>query len=347
MLTLKQINEIKEHLERAQNPVFYYDNDADGLCSFLLFRRYLRRGKGIAARSYPDLNAKFAKKAEELKADYVFILDKPVVSKDFFEEIDKMGLPIVWIDHHDVPQNLEGFNIFVYNWAKNEGKEKSSEPVSYWVYKITNRKEDLWLALIGCIADHFMPDFAKDFEKEYAHYWGKVEGPFDALYKTDIGEIARAFNFGLKDSTSHIVQLQNFLISCKTPEEVFLEVSGNSAFRKRYNEIKKRYDALLERAKENLKGNLIYFEYGGDLSISSDVSNELSYVFPEKYICVAYKKGSVVNISLRGKNVKEILRRILGKFENASGGGHNDAVGARIKIGDLKRFREELEKEAK
>ena len=47
MLTNKQIEEIKEHLEKAQNPLFFYDNDADGLCSFLLLRRYLGRGKGV------------------------------------------------------------------------------------------------------------------------------------------------------------------------------------------------------------------------------------------------------------------------------------------------------------
>lgn len=347
MLTQMQINEIKEHLDKAQNPVFYFDNDADGLCSFLLFRRCLGRGKGVAARSYPDLNAKFAKKAEELRADYVFILDKPVVSLDFLKEIDKLQIPLVWIDHHDVPYNqIEGFsNLFIYNCAKNRGNEKSDEPVSYWAYKITGRKEDIWLALIGCIADHYMPDFTNDFAENFSQYWGKVNEPFDAYYKTDIGKIAQAFNFGLKDSTTHIVQLQNFLISCKGPDEVFLEVSNNSAFRKRYKEIKKRYDALLARARENVKDRMIFFEYAGDLSISSDISNELSYEFPNKYICVAYKRGAIVNISLRGDNVKEILSKIIVKFEDASGGGHENAVGARIKIDDLGRFREELEKE--
>jgi len=77
MLTEKQISEIREHLERAQNPIFYYDNDCDGLCSFLLLRRYLDRGKGVSIRSAPDLDAQYAKKASELNSDYVFVLDKP------------------------------------------------------------------------------------------------------------------------------------------------------------------------------------------------------------------------------------------------------------------------------
>jgi single-stranded DNA-specific DHH superfamily exonuclease len=39
MLNDKQIDEIREHLEKAQNPLFFFDNDDDGLCSFLLLQR--------------------------------------------------------------------------------------------------------------------------------------------------------------------------------------------------------------------------------------------------------------------------------------------------------------------
>jgi single-stranded DNA-specific DHH superfamily exonuclease len=73
MLTAKQLKEIREHLEKAQNPVFLYDNDADGLCSFVLLRRFLGRGKGVAVRTHPDIDAGYAKRAHELGADYVFV----------------------------------------------------------------------------------------------------------------------------------------------------------------------------------------------------------------------------------------------------------------------------------
>lgn len=349
MLTEKQITEIKEHLEKAQNPIFYYDNDCDGLCSFLLLRRYLGRGKGVAVRSFPDLNAQYARKARELNSDYVFVLDKPVISKEFFEEIAKAGLPLVWIDHHNINHDFLGdfSNLFVYNPARNSREEQSSEPVSYWAYKISRKKEDVWLAVAGCIADRYLPEFVVEFKERYKEFWGNVKEPFDAYYKTEIGKIAQSFNFGLKDSTSNIVHLQNFLISCKGPEEVFLETSINYSFRKRFNEIKRKYNALVDKAKQGVLGNLIFFEYSGDLSISSDISNELSYVYPEKYIVVAYKKGGISNISLRGKRVKHILERILKKIENASGGGHEDAVGARIRTDDLNRFKEILIEEIK
>jgi len=348
MLTEKQISEIREHLEKAQNPVFFYDNDADGLCSFLIFRRFIGRGKGVVVRSYPDLNAQYAKRAQELNADYVFILDKPVISREFVEEIDKMSIPIVWIDHHLVSEEdfKEFSNVNIYNPAKNKGKNKSEEPVSYLAYKITDRKEDIWIAVMGCIADHHLPDFASEFSKKYSEFWAAgIKRPFDAYFKSEIGKIARALNFGLKDSLTHVVHLQNFLISCDAPGDVLSELSTNKSFRDKYHEIKKKYDVLLEDAKKNVLDDLVFFVYGGELSISADLSNELSYIYPEKYIAVVYSKGSISNTSIRGKNIKVILERVLKQLNDASGGGHKDAVGARIKTKDLAKFREFLEKE--
>jgi single-stranded DNA-specific DHH superfamily exonuclease len=351
MFTEKQTEEIKEHLEKAQNPLFYYDNDADGLCAFLILRRALGKGKGVAIRSYPELNGSYAKKAQELNADYVFVLDKPVIAKDFVEEIDKLGLPLVWIDHHDMPKHdfeSDFENLCIYNVARNKGKDKSDEPVTYLAYEIAKRKEDLWLAVAGCISDHYLPKFVSEFEGHYKEFWAKnVKKPFDALYRTEIGRIAMALNFGLKDSTTHIVQMQNYLIGCNGPQDVFLEVNANRSFRMKFEEIKKKYDELVERARESVQGKTIFFEYAGDLSISSLIANEVSYYNPGKYVVIAYKKEGVANLSIRGKKVREILNSVLREFEGATGGGHEDAVGARIKIDDLARFKEVFEREVK
>jgi single-stranded DNA-specific DHH superfamily exonuclease len=79
MLTKKQIKEIREHLEKAQNPVFFFDNDNDGLCSFLILRRFLGRGKGVAVKSFPDMNAEYFRRVNEFNSDYIFIDRKSVV----------------------------------------------------------------------------------------------------------------------------------------------------------------------------------------------------------------------------------------------------------------------------
>ncbi|MEK6928622.1 MAG: DHH family phosphoesterase [Nanoarchaeota archaeon] len=346
MLTKKQINELKEHFEKCQNPVFYYDNDADGLCSFLLLRRFLGKGKGVAVKNYPDLNLQYARKVHEFNSDYVFILDKPVVSREFLENVQAVNVPVVWIDHHDTKFKNEFHNLHIYNPTRNKGKNNSSEPVTYLIYKITKRKEDLWIAMMGCIADHYMPDFAKDFAKHYPEYWKEgIRKPFDAYYKTEVGRIAQSLGFGLKDTTKNVVLMQNFLISCPSLADVFMESEGNLFFREKCLETRKKYNALIEKAKENISGNLIFFYYSGELGISSEISNELSYYYPKKYICVAYIKGGVSNISLRGNNIRRIFGKIIKKFELASGGGHRNAVGARIRSEDLIKFKNALEKE--
>ncbi len=347
MLTEKQLEEIREHLEKAQNPVFFYDNDADGLCSYIILRKFIGRGKGVIIRSFPELNATYAKKAQELNADYVFVLDKPVVSKEFVEEIDKLGLCLVWIDHHNVGKAFieEKFkHLSVYNPTRNKDKNKSSEPVTYLSYKVSGRKEDLWLAVMGCVYDHFLPEYVEEFKEKYPDFWGKVKDPFDAYFGTEIGRIARALNFGLKDSVSNVVKLQNFLLTANGPEEVFSEEKGNYFFRKKYMDVKKRYDSLIQRASEFESEKLIFFEYSGELSISSDLSNELVYRNKGKYVAVVYKNGNIANVSMRGKNVKKIIENILKEIEG-SGGGHEDAVGARINVNDIGKFKQLLEKE--
>ena len=200
------------------------------------------------------------------------------------------------------------------------------------------------MAVVGCIADHYLPKFSKEFAKEFPDYWGKnIKEPFDAYYETEIGRVAQALNFGLKDSVSNVVRLQNFLITIRGPGEVFLESSYNYLFRKKYEEIRRKYDELMKRAVEFAGEKIVFFEYGGELSISADIANELSHKFKDKIISVAYRKGEVVNLSMRGKNVKRILERILRKI-NGRGGGHEEAVGAQVSVDDLGKFREELER---
>jgi oligoribonuclease NrnB/cAMP/cGMP phosphodiesterase (DHH superfamily) len=337
MLSRSEIDEIREHLDRASNPVFFYDNDADGLCSFLLFRKYLGRGKGVAIRSYPDIDESYAKKITEFNSDYVFVLDKPSISPKFFRAIQEKGIPLVWIDHHDVERNIpEGLdNLFVYN--PTIANKKSLEPTTFLAYKIVGGLK--WLAIAGCISDHYLPDFAESFGKENSEYWGNVKEPFDALYNTEIGKIAIALNFGLKDSTSNIVKFQNFLIDCENPSEIFEEVPSNYFFRRKYHDIKKKYDILLKKAMNVRCDKILFFIYGGDLSISAELSNELNHNYPSSFIVVGYKKGNVINLSLRGKNIKNIFEKILPELNNASGGGHLDAVGARISSVDLDKFK--------
>jgi len=344
MLTKKQVKEIKEHLNKAQNPVFFFDNDQDGLCSFLLLQRYLGRGKGVPIKSFPGLNKDYFRKVNELKADYIFILDKAVVLEEFFKEAEKINMPVIWIDHHIVDKETIPSFVNYYNPLLN--KSKSEEPVTALCYQITNKKNDIWIVVVGCIFDKFVPKFYSEFEKKYPDLSIKSRKPLDIYYKSQIGKIARIFGFGLKDRTTNVINMMRFLMKVKTPYEVLQENSKNYTMHHRFKQIESKYQKLLKKAIsiEKKQGKMIFFQYGGDLSMSGDLANELSYSFPDKLIVVAYIKGVKVNISLRGKKSRDILLEAIKNLKEVSGGGHEDAVGGQIRIEDLEKFRENLTK---
>jgi len=350
MLTNEQLEEIREHLNKAQNPLFFFDNDCDGLISFILLRRYIGRGKGVAIKSFPGLDESYAHRIDELGADYIFILDKPIVSDKFFEQVKERNLPIVWIDHHEIEVNPQvKNNDFVSYYNPMFSNKKSSEPVSCIAYSVSKNKEDVWLAVAGCIADNFLPDFYSDFSNKYSELSRKnVSSAFEVLYETEFGKFIMILDFALKDRTSSVVSMINLLFNIKSPFDILKEDEKNSKILRRYEQVYSVYSRILDKAKKiaRVSRKLVFFQYGGQLSLSANLANELSYRFPSKVIIVAYIKGAVVNISVRGNvNIRNITLRAIEKIGNATGGGHEHATGAKISVDDLPKFREFFEEE--
>ena len=341
MLTEKQISEIKEHLNNAQNPLFFFDNDPDGLCSFILLQKYLGRGKGFPVKSGLDKN--YLRKINELNPDYIFILDIPVVSEEFFEEIKKINLPVVWIDHHNTEKDKIPYFVNYYNPLL--GKDFPSS-TTYLCYEVTKKKEDLWVAIAGSISDNFVPEVYEEFKKIYPDLSLDSSDAFEILYNSRIGVIAHLLNCGLKDKTTNVIKMIKFLMKIKSPYDVLEKTSKNREMHEKFEIINKKLKKFLEKAQEeaNASDKMVFFEYGGDTSMSAEISNSLKYLFPGRIIFVAYVAEGFVNISGRGKNVKKILEKVLqqGNYENARGGGHENAVGARIMKKDLKSFREKI-----
>ncbi len=340
MLTQSQISEFRELLQQAQNPVFFFDNDTDGLAAFLLLRRSVGRGKGVVIKSFPDLNASYARKLHEFKPDCVFVLDKPLIAREFIEAALQLGMKLVWLDHHPL-QEHEG----IYYFNPLASSPESNEPTSYWAYKIADRKEDLWIAMLGCIGDWFLPEFSSELFKQYPDLFSDVKTPAKALYETQLGKVAKMLSFALKDKTSNVVRMIKFLAQVKDTHELLEENARTKSIYQRYREINRKYSKLLEKAKSFAKGKLLFFQYAGDLSISGELANELFYMFPQKTIAVAYIKGNDAQISLRsGEDIREKTATAMKGIEGRSG-GHKNACAAKIAVSDLPKFKENLESE--
>ena len=353
MLKQEQLQEIKEHLERAQNPLFFFDNDADGLCAFLILQRYIGRGKGIAIKSFPGLSQTYVKRIHELKPDYIFVLDKHAIDQEFIDEVNELNIPLVAIDHHNVPKpNLEHY----YNPYYVDGK---TEPTSYLCYKATAKKSDMWLAVIGSIGDGFIPEFFHEFRKGYLDLFDMrfeekdvyaSNFAFEILYNTQIGKIIQILNYGLLDTTTNVLKMMKYLMKAKNPYDVIQENSRTRSFLTRFTEINANVKKIVGKAEQELveseEEELLFFTYGGNMSLSQYVSNELIYKYPEMVIAVGYINGNYVNFSLRGPlNVRDLTLKAISDIEGAQGGGHEHATGAKITLDQVDKFKGNLIRE--
>jgi len=346
MLTEKQLKEIREHLENAKNPIFFFDNDADGLASFLVLQRFIGRGRGVSLKGLPSLNKSYYKKAEDFNSDYIFVLDRPGVD-DEVVELNKKGknLPIVCIDHHklDGEPNIENY----YNTNLESGK---SEPTSYLCYKATGKKEDMWLAVIGCLGDWYIPEFFEDFKKKYPELVSyPYKNPADIVYKTELGKIIMILNLSMKDTTTNVVILYKYLMNAKGPKDILEENAKTKSFLERYEFLNKTVKKMVEKAEQDIdrKNKFLFFTYSGDMSLSQHISDELMSKHSDLRIAVGFIKGGYVKFSLRGEKIRTIMMDAMKDIEGAKGGGHEFSCGAQMNAEHIDVFKKNLLQEIK
>ena len=342
MLEPKEVQFIQEELSTSKNPLFYYDDDPDGLCSFLLLYKIHREGKGIIVKSAPNLDLKFFHKVEENNPDKIFVLDVPILAQEF---VDKAARPVFWIDHHEL---LSIQKVHYFNPQKKD--PNAYLPTTRMAYQINNKPEDLWIATVGCVADWHMPDFIDEFIKEYPELLPVKTNLEEAVYKYPLGKLVRIFSFLLKGSTSEVNDCVKILTRIKSPQEILNQETSQARFLyKRFEKINEKYEELITLGKKRAtRSRILLYTYTEDKwSFTSELANELTNLYPQKVILIARQKSGEMKCSLRSKKpIAEALKRALVGI-NGYGGGHPNACGAVIKEEDWKRFLSNLSKETR
>ena len=339
MLPKKQIEEIKEELDNCKNPLYFFHDDPDGLCSFLLLYRYKREGHGIIVkRATPQIDEQFIPKVNMYNPDKIFILDLAVVEQEF---IDKAKVPIIWIDHHE-PLKLDKIKIF----NPRINNKNDTTPVTNICYEVV--KQDLWIAMCGCVGDWFMPDFFDEFKQKYPDLLrDNLKDPGDVLFTTKLGKLTKILSFVLKGKTDDAMKCAKILTRIDSPYEIInKETERGSYIYKKFEKINLEYDKLLEEAlKIKTNEKLYVYSYSGSrISFTGDLANELLYHFPDKTIIVAREKYDEMKMSLRSpKKLPAIINKALEGLEGY-GGGHEYACGACVKKKDFKEFLERIRK---
>lgn len=337
MLTQTQINEIREELDNCARPLFMFDDDQDGICSFLLLYKYKKEGKGFIVKTTPKIDGKFIDKINNYQADKIFILDIAMVEQEF---IDGVKAPVVWIDHHEP---LKRSKVKYYNSRLN-GK---MVPTTYMCHQIAG--DNLWIAMVGCVADWHIPDFAHEFKENYPDL---LDQPYnvvgDIIYKSKLGDLIRMFSFLLKGKTEDVTKSIKILTRIDDPYEILEPKTPEGKFLyKRYEKINKLFEPMREEVKDTLKKSkdkLAVFIYKDDkMSFTSELSNEMIYIYPERIILIAREKNEEMKCSLRSGKIElpALVHKAMAGL-NGFGGGHEHACGINISKYNFEEFVERL-----
>ena len=342
MLEEKYIQKIKEELDNCKKPLFFFDDDPDGLSSFLLLYRYKKEGRGIPLKAAPMLDEKFLRKAEEYLPDKVFILDVPIVEQDF---IDRIKVPIIWVDHHNP---IKRRNVVYFNPRLRDINDSVS--ITEICYNIV--KQDLWIAAVGAVGDWQLPPYIKDFSQKYPDLLSpEIKKPEEALFNSRLGKLIKIFSFILKGKISDVYKCMKILTRVEDPYEVLDQKTPRGRFVFKKSEgVEVVYNELLSEAmKKGVKDNVVLYVYEGKrMSFTKELSNELLYKFPDKLIVVGREKSGEVKLSLRSSKI--FLPKLIEKSlegVDGYGGGHEHACGACVKKNDFKRFMDNIKRELK
>ncbi len=338
MLTEKENKWINKKLSESGSPLFLFDDDPDGLCSFMLLRKFTGQGDWIIKRNTSTVDNRFLEKTNRhIFCDNIFILDVPIVSQDYLDNIKQTA---IWIDHH---QPLKRNKVKYFNPRTHQSDIYYPVTKVCWDVVRNDIPQYSWIAMIGCMGDFFVSDdLIEDFKKDYGDLLpkGKLD-PGKLRYDSKLGPILRIFTFALKGYSSRVRRNINLLLKMKTPYDLLDSENNYTKLLKKHTApIEEYYDRLFKRATKNVSGKILMFNYQEEKhSLTSELSTHLSYLYPKKIIFVCREKDGEMRCSLRARNynLPKLIEKSLHGCEG-TGGGHENASGLLVKKRDFDRF---------
>lgn len=338
MIPVAKIREFRKALESCARPLIFFDDDPDGMCSFLLLYSLNPESRGVIYKRSGPLDNFFLNKVRENEPDAVFIVDVAEVSQDFLNSVNNC----YWLDHH---KPVERKNVKYYNpMIKTPGDNR---PTSYWAYKIAQK--NIWLAMVGCVGDWHLPaDIKREFIKEYPELLDKkIKKPEQALFASDVGKLAKVLSFILKGDNAEAMACVKTLTRIHDPREILDQSTSQGKFIwKKHLRHAQVYNDLKARVKITDEP-LVLFNYEDNrTSLTSDLSNEILFENPDKFIIICRHNNGEMKCSLRSAKyeVLPILEKAL-KGLNGFGGGHLHACGCQVNEKDFEKFLENVRKE--
>ncbi len=327
MLTPEQITFARTTLQNAKTPLFIHDDDADGLCSFLVLYHINHEGRNFIPKGSRRLDASHAQTIKQYHPDAIFILDLPEVEQEF---LDAFSCPIIWMDHHEpkIRSKVTYINPRLIDNA-------AYYPTTAMAYEISQDPKYLWIATAGALADYYLPPYIKEFSKMYPQFLKKQTTLPKILFTSETGLLVKFFFFILKGQTQDVRDALKVLMKIKEPSEIFEESTPQGKFlHRRFTGINEKYNEILQDVlKQVTRSPILYYEYSDSKwSFTTNLANELTVRFPKKVIIITRKKDDEMKASLRAQFAIEPLIQLAMQNVQGHAGGHPNACGAVIKI---------------
>ncbi len=347
MLSQKTLEKLRSELDSCQRPLYFFDDDPDGLCAFLLLYRYKKEGKGIPVKS-SSLNASFVPFVARYEPDKVFVLDVPVIDTDFLETMAERKLPVVWLDHHGPAEPEKRFLTRYFNPKMENQDDNSSTTVNAY----GAIKQDLWIGMVGAVGDWQLPPYTQEFCVQFPELLSaSVTRPEVALFKEPIGRLVKIFSFLLKGPTTIVHNCLKIMTRIEHPDELLKQTTARGKFiRKHAEKIEQKYDDLFKKAGAIIKktrDRVVVFTYADDrMSFTKELSNEFIFLYPTKVVIIGRERADEMKMSLR--TTKEDLRPLVQQALQGIwgyGGGHEHACGVCIKTRDFGQFLAQFKKQ--
>jgi single-stranded DNA-specific DHH superfamily exonuclease len=342
-LSPEQLQEFRTRVLEAKRPLFFYDDDGDGLCSYLLCLR-ARSGdsQGYRVHASAAVTADLVRKVDEVQPDLIVILDKPYLEQAF---VDAVSCPIIWLDHHE-PQSLAGFGGRVTYFNPRVADDADNRCTTHWAWHALGREEDLWLAAIGVIGDWQLTDVAQAFSAAHPDLLGPVATAPQAMYEQPFGVLTRLVQFNLKGDSSDVRTAIKILARVETHTELLLHKTPRAKLLwKRYEKINREYERLLVEVRTSASDKPILLHVFGELAISliSELSNQLIHEYPDKIIFLARSHNGEHKLSIRSASVPvapAVKTALVTSGARGNAGGHTLACGGKILDEDFPKFYE-------
>ncbi|MBI5398862.1 DHH family phosphoesterase [Candidatus Woesearchaeota archaeon] len=358
-MTIERFDAFVKSITVNDRIALVHDTDPDGICSGVLVATSVERirqkpvdlviSKDHGKVTLTDGNLKML---QQHKINKLFTTDLGVDGDPATLKRAEETCEIIIFDHHKLVNDVNSpRTILIKSQYLVTRIDPSQYPASKLVYDLFSRHVDLsdrdWLAAAGLIADASAKTWQTFLDVLFVKYGEKK---LDNIFDTPFGMVGRIITSTIGIEEGQVSALFECVLEAKSYRDILA-----SRFRK-YEE---KYSAELQRCINEHKKKAefhrelerMWYEIKSPYKINSPVSTILSFM-PEylstTIIVLQDMHDGFYAISGRRQDGKvamnDLLADCVNGLENANGGGHRPAAGAKVAKKDLQIFKERFMK---